>query len=252
MPMLRSARSCFCLLLPFTLFCLCCSIAQVVPFLCFLMGMGAGVAAFLAVSVCCLSICKLPDPACLYVWLLACFPSLGTTCCHPYRIFLCFAQNLDRKKPTQKQFFLPLALLIPEIFIIFFPPHCISWYYLLLLWEPLSVLSTARITAGFPVTCCLPHWVWQMHKAGRQRPLMLKGVGHCVYYLLPSHQQASMRGSVKSIRLFLSERFLSTVFRCDPAFHLDFCFSFFFSFLLIGTFLNLQGAFFPISISIPV
>lgn len=89
-----------------------------------------------------------------------------------------------------------------------------------------------------------------MHKAGRQRPLILKGVARGVHYLLPSHQLASGLGSVKLIRLPLSENFLSSIFRCDPTFHLDFCFGF--SFLLIDTFLNLQGGFFPISISTPV
>lgn len=103
--MLCSARPCFCLLLPLTLFCLWCRVAQVVPFLCFLMGMRAGVAAFLTVSGHCSNIHELSDPACLCVSLLPWIPSLWRTCCHVWKAFISFAQNLDTQNPTQNQFF---------------------------------------------------------------------------------------------------------------------------------------------------
>ena len=69
-------------------------------------------------------------------------PARGELAATLIGLYLCFAQKLDTKKPTQKQFFSPRWLLIPKIFF----PRCVSWYYLLLLWEPLSVLSTVRIT----------------------------------------------------------------------------------------------------------
>lgn len=49
-------------------------------------------------------------------------------------------------------------------------------------------LSTPQ-PAGFAVTYCPPHCVWQMHKAGRQRLLIPKVVVHIVPASFPSASQ---------------------------------------------------------------
>lgn len=100
--------------------------------------------------------------------------------------------KVGTKKPNTEavflqQFFSLLVLFIPRSFGFF--PHCSSWYCLLLLWEPLCVLSRARITAGFSVTYCPPHCVWQMDKAGRQKLWILKVVVHIVPASFPSASQ---------------------------------------------------------------
>lgn len=131
--------------------------------------MGAAAAAFLTVSGPCLSIHELPGLAARVCGCSAVPLARGGLGCHTHRHVYALPK-VGTIKTQHRSSFSPAVLfhtVTPQILWIFsqvlfilrscgFLTHCSTWCCLLLLWKPLSVHCTARVTAGFPVIIVLP------------------------------------------------------------------------------------------------
>lgn len=145
-----------------------------------------------------------PRPGCTCVWLLSCSPHPGRAWLPHSQAFLCFAQSRHNKNPTQKQFFSSSSFpycYSPDL-VDFFPgavhPQILrvfnSLQYLVLFTPAVETTVCPLHSQGHSWVSsyyCPTHCVWQMHKAGRQRLLMLTVVVHAVPASFPSSQHAA-------------------------------------------------------------
>lgn len=128
---------------------------------------------------------------------------------HIYRAFLCFTQSRHKKTQHTSSFSssssFPCCCCSSPGLLGFFLIAVVGTVYFCC--GSHSVHSIARITAGFPVTYCRPHCVWQMHKAGRQTLDTKSGGTYCTCFF------HIILDSVEFIKLPLSEGFFHSIFR---------------------------------------